>query len=269
MRMEGFKRLEDLTLMDDYMFGAVMSDFRLLKPLLEFILDMRIRSIRSIEPQKSMKSGFAARGVRLDLYVEDEHGVVYNVEVQTTRAKSLPLRMRYYQSAIDVHVLSPGVDYADLRRSYIIFICNHDPYKQGRYIYRFENRCLEDLSLPFGDETVKVIVNTRGTVGEVSDELKEIIRYLRDGTVSGDYSRELEQAVHGIKTSEERRHEYMIMMVKEQELINKGIEQGRESEKKRITALNNLLTSDGRIYDLMRSFKDPEYQNKLLEEYGL
>ena len=52
--------------------------------------------------------------------------------------------------------------------------------------------------------------------------------YLDDGTVSGEYSRELEDAVNQIKSSEERRHEYMIMMVRERELIEQGIEQGLE-----------------------------------------
>lgn len=75
--MEPFPRLEDLTLMDDYMFGTVMQDPRLIKPLIEFILDIRIRSVTYIEPQRSMKSGFNAKGIRLDLYVEDENGVVY------------------------------------------------------------------------------------------------------------------------------------------------------------------------------------------------
>ena len=226
--MEPFPRLEDLTLMDDYMFGTVMQDPKLIKPLIEFILDIRIRTVTYIEPQRSMKSGLNAKGVRLDLYVEDENGVVYNVEVQTTRRRSLPKRMRYYQAAIDMNVLSPGAEYAKLRRSYIIFICNHDPYDLGRYVYHFENRCIEQPDLPFGDETVKVIVNTRGKVGEISDVLREIIRYLADGTVSGAYSRELEDAVNQVKSSEERRHEYMIMMVRERELIDQGIEQGIE-----------------------------------------
>ena len=224
--MDTFPRLEDLTLMDDYMFGAVMQDEKLIRPLIEFILDIKIKSVTYIEPQRSMKSGFEAKGIRLDLYVEDENGVVYNVEVQTTRRRSLPRRMRYYQSVIDINVLSPGADYAKLRQSYIIFICNHDPYGLGRYVYHFENRCVEKPDLPFGDDTVKVIVNTKGTVGAISDELREIIRYLDDGTVSGEYSRELEDAVNHVKSSEERRHEYMIMMVREQELIDQGVEQG-------------------------------------------
>ena len=255
--MEHFKRLEDLTLMDDYMFGAVMQDPKLIRPLIEFILNVRIRSIRYIEPQKAMKSGFESKGIRLDLYVEDESGAVYNVEVQTTRHTHLAKRMRYYQSAIDTHVLSPGADYAQLRKSYIIFICNHDPYGRSRCIYRFENRCIEEPELAFGDETVKVIVNTRGTVGETSEALKEVLRYLNDGTVSGDYSRELAQAVTGIKASEERRHEYMIMMVREQELIDQGRREGEALGRREGEALGRregeALGRDRTLMDSIRS----------------
>ena len=271
--MDAYRRLEDLTLMDDYMFGTVMRDPKLIRPLIESILDMRIRRVTYIEPQRTMKSRFDAKGVRLDLYVEDENGVVYNVEVQTTRHKSLPKRMRYYQSAIDMNVLSPGSDYAQLRKSYIIFICNHDPYGRERVVYRFENRCLEEPTLPFGDETVKVIVNTRGTAGAVNAELQEVIRYLDTGAVSGDFSRELEDAVNQVKSSEERRHEYMIMMIREQELIEQGREQGLaegvQKGESRLAKLLETLFSLGRSQDAVRATQDPDYRKQLYKELEL
>ena len=226
--MPEYKDLSELTLMDDYMFGVVMQDTKLLKPLLEYILNMKIVSIRFAEPQKSMKEGYAAKGVRLDLFVEDDAGVIYNVEVQTSDKHNLPRRMRYYQSIIDLHILSPGADYQELKRSYIIFICSYDPYKKDRILYTFENRCIEDPDLPFGDDTVKVLVNTKGTVGDISDELKELIRYLDDGSIGGAYTRELDEAVNGIKSSEERRMEYMVMMAREMEIRAEGRIEGRE-----------------------------------------
>ncbi len=262
---------------------------------------MRIRQVTYIEPQRTVKSGFEAKGVRLDLYVEDENGVVYNVEVQTTRHRSLPKRMRYYQSAIDMNVLSPGADYARLRKSFIIFICNHDPYGRDRIVYRFENRCIEEPELPFGDETVKVIVNTKGTAGAVNDELQEVIRYLDSGTVSGDFSRELGDAVNHVKSSEERRHEYMIMMLREQELIEQGREQGlvqgreqglvqgleqglvqgreqglvqglaegAQQGESRLAKLIETLFSLGRSQDAVRVASDPEYRRQLYSEFNL
>lgn len=223
-----FRPLEELTLMDDYMFAAVMEDPANLQPLLESVLEIPISNIVFVESQKTEKEGYRSRGIRLDLYVEDGVGSVYNVEVQTSDKRNLPKRMRYYQSVMDINILAPGVDYRNLRRSFVIFLCNYDPFEEGRYLYTFENRCLQDLQLAFGDETIKVIVNTRGTIGRISERLKEIVVYLNEGKAAGDYTRQLENAVQLVKTSEERRHEYMVRMIRDMELREEGREEGKE-----------------------------------------
>ena len=225
------KTIDELTLMDDYMFAQVMRDTRHLKPLLQFVLQVPIAKIELIEPQKTEKEGYDSKGIRLDLYVTDEQGVVYNVEVQTTSKKHLPKRMRYYQSTIDISILRPGVDYKELRKTFVIFICNYDPFGRNRYVYTFENICREEPDLLFGDETVKVIVNTRGEIGEISEELKEVIRYLNDGTVSGQYSQELDTAVTAVKSNEERRLEYMTLAMHDMEIREEAREEGREEGK--------------------------------------
>ena len=222
------KTIDELTLMDDYMFAQVMRDTRHLKPLLQFVLQVPIAKIELIEPQKTEKEGYDSKGIRLDLYVTDEQGVVYNVEVQTTSKKHLPKRMRYYQSTIDISILRPGVDYKELRKTFVIFICNYDPFGRNRYLYTFENICREEPDLLFGDETVKVIVNTRGEIGEISEELKEVIRYLNDGTVSGQYSQELDTAVTAVKSNEERRLEYMTLAMHDMEIREEALEEGRQ-----------------------------------------
>ena len=226
------KTIDELTLMDDYMFAQVMRDTRHLKPLLQFVLQVPIAKIELIEPQKTEKEGYDSKGIRLDLYVTDEQGIVYNVEVQTTSKKHLPKRMRYYQSTIDISILRPGVDYKELRKTFVIFICNYDPFGKNRYVYTFENTCREVPGLLFGDETVKVIVNTRGEIGEISEELKEVIRYLNDGTVTGQYSQELDTAVSAVKSNEERRLEYMTLAMHDMEIreeaLEEGLEKGRE-----------------------------------------
>ena len=48
--IKAFKPLEELTLMDDYMFGTVMRDKVNLKPLLEYILKIKIVDIVFVEP---------------------------------------------------------------------------------------------------------------------------------------------------------------------------------------------------------------------------
>ena len=99
------------------------------------------------------------------------------MEVQTSDKKNLPRRMRYYQSTIDISILKQGVDYKELKASYVIFICSYDEFGRGRYIYTFENTCREEPGLTFGDDAYKVVVNTKGCRGEISEELMEAIIY--------------------------------------------------------------------------------------------
>ena len=220
------KTLDELTLMDDYMFAQVMRETRHLKPLLEYILQIKIKKIELIELQKTKKEGYESKGVRLDLYVTDDVGVVYNVEVQTSNKRNLPKRMRYYQSIIDISILTPGMEYGSLKKSFVIFICNYDEYGRDRYLYTFENICREETDLKFGDESYKVVVNTKGRKGDINTHLKEVLDYLEDGSVTGDYSRELDEAVKAVKSSEERRLEYMLLVTRDNEMRAEGRAEG-------------------------------------------
>ena len=67
---------------------------------------------------------------------------------------------------------------------------------------------------------------TKGTSGDISEELRETLRYMDSGTVSDRWSEALEAAVDGVKSSEERRREYMVMMAREMEIRAEGIEIG-------------------------------------------
>ena len=79
--MAVFKPLSEQTLMNNYVFSMVMREPKRIKPLLEYILDKKIKHISMVEPEKTLKEKFEAKGIRLDLYVEDMDGVVYDVEV--------------------------------------------------------------------------------------------------------------------------------------------------------------------------------------------
>lgn len=71
-----------------------------------------------------------------------------------------------------------------LTKSFIIFVCTFDFYQKGRHIYRFENLCTDDTSIRFGDETIKVVLNTKGTLNDVSDEMLELLSYIDNGQVN-------------------------------------------------------------------------------------
>lgn len=263
------KTIDDLTLMDDYMFAQVMRETKHLKPFLEYILQVKIAKIELIEPQKTEKEGYHSKGVRLDLYVTDESGVIYNVEVQTSNKRNLPKRMRYYQSIIDISILTPGMDYKSLKASFVIFICNYDEYGRDRYIYTFENICREEPDLKFGDESCKIVINTKGHVGEIGDELKEALKYLDDGSITGDYSRELDEAVQAVKSSEERRLEYMMLVTRDNEMRAEGRAEGRVQGEDNFAALINRLIAAGRVDEVQQAANDKAYRAELFKEFQI
>ena len=221
------KSIEELTIVDDFMFGAVMRDPRLCKPLLELVLDIKIRKIEYLELQKTLNERYGSKSIRLDVYVEDEAGTVYDVEIQTEAKKGLPKRTRYYQGVIDLHILEKDEDYTALRKSFVIFICTYDPFGKDRCVYTFENRCREDLSIALGDEATKIILNTKGSVGEISDELRELLRYMDGFAPDTAYTKELDQAVAEVRTDEKWRREYMVLL--ERDRANRRL--GRYAER--------------------------------------
>ena len=166
--------------------------------------------------------------VRLDVYVEDEKNTVFDMEMQIHVKRNLPKRMRYYQGMIDLNILEKGGDYNELKKSYVIFICTFDPYGQGRHLYSFEYLCNQDPSLTFGDETVKIILNTKGTLDDVSPEMKRLLEYIDGQAASDDFTRELDDAVQSARRNEKWRLDYMTLQQEYREKYNEGLEAGIE-----------------------------------------
>ena len=211
------KDIQDLTIADDFMFGAVMRDPKLCKPLLEEILNLKIKHLEYPERQKVLDERYDSKSVRLDIYVEDDKKTVYNIEMQTTDKTNLPKRMRYYQGMIDLNILNKGIEYKKLNKSFVIFICTFDPFKKNRYIYTFQNICKEDTSILLKDDEIKVAINVNGTVGNISKELKAVLDYIAKGIANTNYTKNLDAAVQRVKNDEEWRHEYMTLYMRDME----------------------------------------------------
>lgn len=279
---EGKKIIQDnweaLGIANDFLFGKIMGNPELCKKLLQRIFpELDIERVEYPEEQKSIRPDVDARSVRLDVYVNDNRNSVYDIEMQAVDTKELPKRSRYYQSMMDLQLLDKGEHYKRLKKSFVIFICTFDVFKKGRHIYTFENRCREDGSILLGDETTKVFLNAKGTIDDVSRELKAFLDYVAGKESNDAYVKQLTEALREAKKNREWRHEYMTLLMRDQENIEKGIEQGIEKgiEKgmeKGIERLNKLtvfLAKENRIEDIVRAASDMEYQEKLFKEFGI
>ena len=222
------KKYEELELRDDYMFSRIMSDPEFVKPLLETILGVKIRKIVYPQTQKTIDLSLRAKGIRLDVYVEDDQNTVFNLEMQTSDNRNLPKRMRYYQGVIDLNILDKGQDYTTLKKSYVIFICTFDPFGEGRHIYTFCNTCQENTALTLDDDAVKIILSTKGTMDDVSPEMKRILDYIDGKGASDKFTEELEEAVRSARQNERWRLDYMTLEYEYRQRYLEGKEEGRE-----------------------------------------
>lgn len=82
--------------------------------------------------------------------------------------------------------------------------------------------------MTFGDETVKIILNTKGTMDDVSLEMKRLLEYIDGQAASDDLTRELEDAVQSVRRNEKWRLDYMTLQQEYREKYNEGLEAGIE-----------------------------------------
>lgn len=239
------KTLKELNLEDDYLFAKVMSDKEICKEFLEKLLDIEIERIEMPENQKTIDLLLESKGIRLDIYVKDENDTVYNVEMQRGKHRNLPKRLRYYQGNIDLDLISKGDDYRKLAKSYIIFICTFDLFNKGRHKYTFETVCKEDNSIKLEDDTNKIILNTRGIIKDLSEELIEFLDYVEhsdDNAVEkakGTLVKKIHKKVIEVKSDISMEVEFMTLLERDREKIEEGRKEGKLEEKLEIA--RNLL----------------------------
>ena len=209
--MSNFKRWEDLTITDDFMFCKVMSDPDICKELLEILLHIKIERLEFQEPQKSFRLTSESKGIRLDVYVKDSNRI-FDIELQTTNERNLELRTRYYQGVMDISELEKGEFFSNMKESYIIFICMFDPFGADMPIYTVKQTFAENDKLIFNDKTHKIFYNVKAFEKIANDvETKAFLEYLCKHQSTTKFTQSLETAVYRNKNNQNWRKDYMTL----------------------------------------------------------
>ena len=180
--------------------------------------------------------------------MEDGKENVYNIEMQTTENRNLPKRTRYYQGMIDLNILEKGDNYKDLKRSFVIFVCTFDLFGEGRHIYTCENRCIQNLELGLGDGTTKIILNTKGTMNDVTPAMKKLLDFIDGKEPEDDYTKELDKAVQAVRKNEKWRLDYMTLQMNYQEKYEQGVEHEQRQSALRMIEAGKLTSEEIALY---------------------
>lgn len=237
-----------LPLSDNFMFGEVMRDEKVCKLFLEALFQKKIARIVVINKEQDLGDDYLSHGIRLDVYLEDANGTRYDIEMQKINMGDLERRSRYYQSGIDRRALEKGDDYANLPESYVIFVCDFDPYKLDKACYKTQT-IIEDTDLIFDDGSHVLILNAGGGEINVTPEMAEYLRYVRTNDDQCPFSsllaREARRKVNEVRHNKAKEVSYMTFAAKmrderkygwttgmEQGMklgMEKGMEEGREA----------------------------------------
>lgn len=226
------KPYEELTIQDNFIFQKVMRNKRICKQTLERLLDIDIKDIEYLEEEKNIDVRLDSKSVRLDVFVNDDKGTIFNIEMQTSKdMKELVKRARYYQSAIDIDSLEKGQHYSKLNDTYIIFICTFEVFPDKFYKYTFQNLCLQNTTRVLNDGTYKIFLSTKGELGDISKPLKYFLDYIDGKEPEDTLMYEIDSEVHTIKQCDEWRRDYMTLAFEMENKLKEGIEIGREEGK--------------------------------------
>ena len=171
--MTGRKTLQDLTIKDNFMFGAVMSVEENCIGFLELVLGIEIERI-VISKEKSIVYHPEYKGVRLDIYARDEKNTHYDVEMQVKSGDALGKRARYYHSQMDMECLASGVEY-EMQRTIRGIKTNREIGER----YMLLQELLRDEKREGRLEATRdSVLSLLEEMGEISEELRKEIEEL-------------------------------------------------------------------------------------------
>lgn len=238
------KKLEDMNLLDNFLFGSLVTypilGEEFTRRFLKIIFGREFKRLLVVPQKIYYGDDSNLHGARLDVYIEEEaseedcsvQATVYDMEPDKNvgAVKALPRRIRFYHAKLDSKSLASGVDYNSLKNVIVIMIMPYDPFGFGRMVYTIKNRCVEIPDMEYEDGATTLFLYTKGKQ-ENNEDLEQLLRYMEDtrdvNAVNADLA-EIHNMVRTVKRDAEVSVAYMRMMEDIEMLMKQGHQEGLE-----------------------------------------
>ncbi|MDE5907809.1 MAG: Rpn family recombination-promoting nuclease/putative transposase [Lachnospiraceae bacterium] len=184
MQNNEITKLENLNLIDRFLFSETMEDRDAYQAAVSILLEKEITLLEKPKTEKELRISPDLRQIRLDVISMDDKHCLYYTEMQQRNTGNLRKRSRYYQAQLDVSLLEPGSkDFNLLNDSCFILIAPFDLFNRDLYRYTFEGTCRECPNLKLEDGAVRVFINTAGkNRQDFSNEFLDFMKYINATT---------------------------------------------------------------------------------------
>ncbi|WP_076459798.1 Rpn family recombination-promoting nuclease/putative transposase [Limosilactobacillus caccae] len=236
---------EEAGLANDFVFNKVMLDKRITLEVLRRVLPaLHLKRVKQVVSQQEFTSSHDAKGVRLDIYVEDDQHNRFDIEMQVVDKHNLPQRIRFYHANLAMDCYEKGQNYATADNSYVIFFCCFDPFGFGEQEYQIERSIKGHPEATYADGEQTLVFDVTSLCREVNPKLQQFLDVIANRQVGDDddFIVQLEKRITFVKQNRKWRREYMqrslyemdiensIALAKEQGLsqgLEKGLSQGK------------------------------------------
>ncbi len=199
-----FKPLQELNLIDSFLFGASTEKTQdaefIAKLIIERATNEKVDKISVVSEKGLTGIDIHHHGIRMDLYVEayenQRLAKVYDIEPNKYNPAELPMRSRYCQSLTDVKLLNSGDTYEMLPEYISIWILPYDPFGKNRMLYTVKNYVEEFPELVYNDGVKKLFLYVGGEFGGTK-KLKSLLQYFSDSNTPNVTDTDLEH-LHSI-----------------------------------------------------------------------
>ena len=261
-----FKPLQELNLIDSFLFGASTEKIQdaefIAKLIIERATNQKVDKISVVSEKELTGIDVHHHGIRMDLYVEayenQRRAKVYDIEPNKYNPAELPMRSRYSQSLTDVKLLNSGEAYETLPEYISIWILPYDPFGQNQMLYTVKNYIEEFPELVYNDGVKKLFLYVGGELGG-TEKLKSLLQYFSKSDTSNATDADLEHLhsiVENAKHKQEVGKRYMTLQdmidYEKKESFNDGVALGIHAL---ISSLKDLNISTEQILEqLMQKF---------------
>ncbi len=249
------KQLEDMNLLDNFLFQALGSDLEVNRAAFRCILGVLLeRKIGEIHvASEKIVPGYSPehRGIRMDVEITEmdanESETVTNVfdmEPHTGNDIDFPRANRFRQAKIDGRYMKSGDNnFNHLPDLYVITITNFDIFGKGQMIYTFREKCIEVPELSYENGLCHIYFNTTGNKGG-SQSIKNMLHYMENSNpyaAVDEATKELESYVRKVKMDPEIRRELMTFG----DIIDREADKAKMEE--RVECILDLLCELGEV----------------------
>ena len=219
------KPIDELTFTDDYMFKEVVTrNLNIAKKIVEFALKRKVKDIHLAGTEVEKQGSYLTKKTRYDVLLEGEDAWIV-IEMQTEKKTDYPLRIRTYHVHLAEEDMKLHKDYKDMKENIVIFICTEDYFGEKQPVYTF-GTMETTLHLPLDEKRTTIFINPDGDTDD--EEIKAFLKYLKEGTVTDDFTKEIEDTVTEIKDNQDFRGSYMTLEEKYKDFRDDGYKEGKE-----------------------------------------